>query len=288
MNKTNILILPAIENLTEIVSGLKLPLRITKGRYSNLEFIIKDNYCQLLQGGVDLKSFEYAWISSFWATRDLAYAVGLYLDYYHIAHTFIEQSSSKITDQVIFALNNLNVPNSFYIERIDIEKYITNIENTCGYPVIIKDVKGARGKNSALCNNRKELISKLALLPKHNRYQFQSYIANDYDWGVLIGNGKVLSAEKSYHCTDEFRNHHCNGAEEIFVPISEVPDNVKELALSGAKELNLTWARADILIAKDTNKAYLLEVNRMPGITLGSTEVTGARQYLEAIYEKLR
>lgn len=79
--KTNLLILPAIENTDEIVKGISNPIDFTKGSFSRVEFRFKDNRVQLLHEDVDLKDVSWVWLSSFWGSRDLAYAVKLYLDH---------------------------------------------------------------------------------------------------------------------------------------------------------------------------------------------------------------
>jgi len=54
------------------------------------------------------------------------------------------------------------------------------------------------------------------------------------------------------------------------------------MAIKATKILGLSWARSDIIIDKETGIPYLLEVNRCPGITSGSTEITGARKFLNS------
>ncbi|MCA9382023.1 hypothetical protein KC660_01290, partial [Candidatus Dojkabacteria bacterium] len=162
----------------------------------------------------------------------------------------------------------------------NILKYIERIEEVCSYPLIVKDINGSGGKHSAHITNREELLKEYNSLPKHKKYMFQSYIVNDYDWGVMVANGRIVSAEKSYKLDGEFRNNAAQGAEEVFVKAGEIPENIKEIASRASEALKLTWSRSDILIQKDTGKAFLLEVNRFPGITSGSTEVTGAQQFI--------
>jgi len=275
-----LLVLPTIERIDEIVQGISKDISLTKGNLQKIEFIFKNNEVKLSHKGLDLKGFSLIWLSSFWNSRDIGYAVKLYLDHFNVKHTFVEKSTSKITDQVKFCLNNILIPDTFFVSTKDISKYIERIENICEYPLVIKETKGSRGKYSAYIRNRKELISKFKELPKHKKYIFQKHIPNDYDWGVLIANGKIVSAEKSYHKDGEFRNNASNGAKEVFIDLDDVPDQIKEIATKATNILGLSWARSDIIIDKDTNIPYLLEVNRCPGITSNTNEVRGAQQFL--------
>ena len=116
-------------------------------------------------------------------------------------------------------------------------------------------------------------------MPKGKRFFFQKFIPNDYDWGILVANGRVVSAEKSYHLKNEFRNNACWGAKEVFVDVNEVNKHLKSIAMNACKILELEWGRADIIIDKSTQKPYLLEVNRLPGMTVGSTEQKAFQEY---------
>jgi glutathione synthase/RimK-type ligase-like ATP-grasp enzyme len=96
----------------------------------------------------------------------------------------------------------------------------------------------------------------------------------------MVANGVVVAGEKSFCSEGEFRSNPCHGASEQFVAISDIPQEVKAIALQASEKLGLFWSRADIIIDKNTGKPYLLEVNRYPGITAGSHEVTGAYTFL--------
>ena len=146
--------------------------------------------------------------------------------------------------------------------------------------MIMKSTKGFGGKNAALINNKQELIETIEDRDPNFQYMFQKFIPNDYDWGIMVANDKVVSGEKSYPKCGEFRNNCSNGATEIFIDPEKIPEEIKEMALDGARALGLSWSRADIVIDKKTEQPYLLEVNRFPGITKGTTEVLGARQFL--------
>jgi glutathione synthase/RimK-type ligase-like ATP-grasp enzyme len=204
----------------------------------------------------------------------------LYLENFNIPHTYVETGTSKITDQVVFSLNSISTPNTFFIFKSNISDHLDAIEATCGYPLIIKDTTGAGGKLSVLVKDRQELIAKSALLPKNKKFLYQKFIPNDFDWGILVANGEVVSAEKSYPKNGEFRNNSCNGATEEFVEIATVPEHIKTIAVQANNLLGLSWSRSDIIVDKNTGLAYLMEVNRCPGISIDTDEVSGARKFL--------
>ena len=56
---------------------------------------------------------------------------------------------------------------------------------------------------------------------------------------------------------------------------------IKNIALNAGNALSLLWSRSDIIVDKNTHLPYILEVNRFPGITMGSTEVDGANNFIK-------
>lgn len=277
--RKRLLVLPKVSNIDEIAEAFP-DYALTKGHFKNLEFKFSGNQASLLIDQTDIREFSFVWLLSYWSSRDLAYATQLYLEHEGIRHTAVETGTSKLTDQMAFSLANITTPETYFSPTTDLDTLVKGIESVCGYPVITKDTKGFRGNGSSLVNNREELFTAINEIRSSRSFFFQRFIPNDYDWGILVVNGKVMSGEKSYGCEAEFRNNACNGAKEFFFPVEEIPVAVKDMALKACQALKLDWARADILIEKGSEKPYLLEVNRYPGITLGSTEVTAAQAFL--------
>jgi glutathione synthase/RimK-type ligase-like ATP-grasp enzyme len=275
-----LLCLPTVGHIDQILDRFSFPVTLSKGSYNDLEFIFKGRKTTILHKGRDLKDFSFVWLSSMWNTRDLAYSARLYLEKAGIPYTYVEKGTSKITDQMAFSLGGIQSPDTLFLGSRPIQRNLQLIKKVCGYPLVIKDVKGCRGANSEYVATEKDLLKKMKNLPRHKKYLFQKFIPNEYDWGVMVVNGKVLSGEKSYPSEGEFRNNKCNGAKEVFVDPKKIPFEVKQMAVSASDALHLVWSRADIIIDKKSKKPYLLEVNRFPGIASKTTEVDGAYAFL--------
>ena len=278
----SLFILPAPRSIKEAVKKLPFPIELCEGRYKELVFIFHDNTVQVLHGDKDIRDFSFVWLMSGWNSRPLAYAMDLYLDSAKTKHSPVEKSISKVSDTMVFALDHIPLPNTLFMSLSQVEKNFDIIQQVCGYPLIIKDVKGSQGKHSQYVVSQEELFCKIKELPRNRRFLFQSFIPNDYDWGVMVVNGVVVAGEKSYPSKGEFRNNACNGATENFIDVAEIPEVVKKMAVEATQAIGLAWARADIVIHQETGAAYLLEVNRYPGITAGSDEVNGAVAFLES------
>ena len=286
MNKKHfkLLVLPSVRNIQKVIDKFPFSVDLTKGQFNNLEIIFNKGDVTILHDGVDLREFSFVWLCSSWVSRDIAYAVQLYLDKNEIPNTPVEKSTSKLTDHMLLALNGITSPDTLFISHKKVEKYLVQIENTCGYPVVVKDIKGSRGAHSIMAETEKELLEKIKELPRHKKYFFQRHISNEYDWGVMVANGVVVSGEKSYPCEGEFRNHACNGAKEVFIEIAEIPQQIKQMALDCSDAMDLDWSRSDIIIDKNTQEPYVLETNRFPGIT-ETSEVDGAYTFISSQIE---
>lgn len=280
-----LLVLPFLANVSEAITKFPFDVELTKGHFKDLEFSFQDDHVAIMHKGVDLKEFSFVWLSSSWISRDLAYAIKLYLDDADVPYSYVEKGTSKVTDHMLFALNKIQVPDTLFLGSKNIEKGIAQIEKVCGYPLVVKDTKGSRGADSILVYTREDLVAEMKKLPKHKSYLFQRFVPNDYDWGVMVVNGEVVSGEKSYPQLGEFRNNTCNGAKEVFVDPIDIPEKIKQMALATSKALGLSWSRSDIIINKDTQAPYLMEINRFPGLTSKTSEIDGAYKFLSSQIE---
>lgn len=283
--KIKLLVLPAGRNIAKVIEKLPYSVDLTKGSFNNLEFVFEADKLSITHEGVDLTTFSFVWLSSTWGSRDLAYAVSLYLKDANVAHTYVEKGTSKITDHALFSLNNLEAPSTVFLNYKKIEENLDRIGKVCGYPLIIKSTKGCKGTDSAFARNSEELAEKVKDLPKNKEYLFQKFIENDYDWGVIVADGEIVSAEKSYPCSGEFRNHACHGAKEVFVAAKDVPEDIKQMAQKTSEALGLSWSRTDIVVDNKTQKPYLMEINRFPGLGSAGSEVDGAFKFLSSHLE---
>lgn len=282
-----LLVLPTVPNMQQVIDRFPFPIELTKGQFKNLELILQDGKIKVLHKGVDIREFSFVWLCSSWNTRDLAYAIQLYLRQNDVPSTHVEKGTSKLTDHIIFSLNGIPSPDTLFIGHADVEKCREQIKEVCGYPLVIKDIKGSRGTSSIKVAAEKDLRKQIKNLPEHKKYLFQKYISNEYDWGIMVANGVVVSGEKSYPCEGEFRNNACNGAEEVFVDPAEIPEHIKQIAINTSNALGLSWSRSDIIVDKNTKKPYVLEVNRLPGITSETSEVTASYTFLSSQIKSL-
>ncbi len=274
--------IPSIKSIGHILAQFPFAIDDVKGSFSKVIVIIKSGELKILCGERDIKDFSFVWLNSDWANRDLSHALNLYLNAHKTPHTEVEYCGSKISDIVAFALAALPVADTIYMHRTRAIKEIDTIIETCSFPLIIKDTRGSCGIDSYFVEDKESLMRVISTLSKNKRFIFQSFVPNEYDWGIMVANGEVVSGERSYGADGEFRNNLANGATEKYITPDEIPSEMKELAIKASDILDLSWSRTDIIIDKNTGDPYILEVNRYPAADVGTDDAVGAYTFLSS------
>lgn len=201
-----------------------------------------------------------------------------------IPHNIPSKQDTKITDIFSLAINNVSVPNTFFHNGLKINDiHIDEIERICNIPCIYKKLSGSLGSQVFLIQDKSLIYDVIRENRKYNSYIFQQYIPNDFDYRVVIANELTTSVCKRTRVSDSYRNNVALGASEEFIDIEDTPIDILELAQNASKILNLNWAGVDIVVDKETNKNYILEVNRRPGLTENSTEISAFYSQINGI-----
>ncbi len=250
-------------------------------------FTIIDGVIEVEIKGKDLKRYDHVWIQSGWKTTQLAYLLHLYLKSQNIPHNRTSKQSTKLSDMFSLASKGIPVPNTFFHNGLKIDSgNVLDIEKICKLPCIYKTLFGSLGSNVFLIDREEDIKQTIRENKKYNRYLFQEYIPNDFDFRVVIANGKSSSVCKRTRVEDRFRNNVSLGAKEEFIKVKDVSNDILDLAIRAAKALKLNWAGVDIVTDKDTGLNYVLEVNRRPGLTGKSSEISAAYKYILGLVGK--
>ncbi|HQI92832.1 MAG TPA: ATP-grasp domain-containing protein [Candidatus Dojkabacteria bacterium] len=229
----------------------------------------------------DLKQYDYVWIQSGWNTTHMAYLLHLYLKSKEIPHNKTNAHGTKLSDIFSLASKNILVPNTFFHNGLKVNnENISDIEKICKLPCIYKTSLGSLGSNVYLIDKKTDIEQTIKENGKYNRYIFQEFIPNTFDYRVVISNGKPESVCRRTRIKDKFRNNVALGASEDFVNVKDVSKDILELAIQSAKALKLNWAGVDVVTDTDTGRNYVLEVNRRPGLTVKSSEISAACKYI--------
>lgn len=268
-----------------IQKNLKLEdITLDTASIKDLKIKVKDSVTETEIKDKNLLSYDYIWIQSGWNTTHMAYLLDLYLTQKNIPHNKTNTSITKLSDILILASHNINVPNTYFQNGLKINhQNLSEIENTCKLPCIYKTSLGSLGSNVYLIDKAKDIIQTIMEKRKFNRYIFQEYIPNDFDYRIVVANGVPTSICKRTRINDDYRNNAALGAKETFHNTQDIPLETLDIAIRSAEALNLNWAGVDVVTDKETGIDYILEVNRRPGLTEESTEIVAAYSYIKEL-----
>ncbi len=245
--------------------------------------IIKDKI-NLTIDDKDITKYDYVWIQSGWTTSHMAYLVHLYLKNNKVPHNRTDSNVTKLSDIFFLASKGISIPNTYFQNGSKItENEITEIENVCGFPCIYKTLAGSLGVDVFLIESKDDIKRIVMKNRKFNKYIFQKFIPNEFDYRVVVSNNGPLSVCKRIRVKDKYRNNVALGAREVFMDIKETPKEVLKMAIEATSSLKLKWAGVDIISDKNTKQNYVLEVNRRPGLTHKSTEIQALYSYLREL-----
>ena len=174
----------------------------------------------------------------------------------------IDNVKDKLYTQQILGQSNLPVPKTMLVKHpIDVDF----IQQSIGYPCIIKTLSGSFGAGVFMADNKTQLkqLLKMAEITNEN-YDIiiQEYVKDSYgkDLRVLVINGKVVGCMMRQSVDDDFRANITRGGEGIPYQITE---DIEWIAGESSRLLDLDIAGVDLLF--DNGGYKICEVNSSPG-----------------------
>jgi gamma-F420-2:alpha-L-glutamate ligase len=177
---------------------------------------------------------------------------------------------------------NIPVPKTSLISpEGDIDRAVGEIGGK--YPVVCKFLSGTKGIGVFMIDSRPSLVSTLQALwylSPGTEIVLQEKIDAEYDLRIHVlaesdgmsgRNYKVIAAMKRLKIKGDFRTNFSLGGETEMVELS--PD-IEKIAIESAKATGCLWCGVDIIVSKDSQNPYVLEVNSSPGTT-GIEKTTG-------------
>jgi len=251
-------------------------IRIVLARFSDLYFEIEPGRITVEIEDIPIRDFDLVYFRragdkfSGVAATLACYLRERRIKYIDTSWSEIGPLGSKFTSLLKLAMAGLPVFPTIYVWQTNIEKYQGKIIKKLGFPLVAKELSLQRGKGVHLIES-KEDFGKLPLTDSRsgeNKYMFQKYVAIKDEYRVLVlGEKAGVWERKIITAKGEFRHNIALGADEEFLPIAKIPDSISKLAVTAASFLSLQIAGVDIAVEKGTGKAFLVEVNRGPGLT---------------------
>lgn len=179
---------------------------------------------------------------------------------------YLKQFENKLPEPLSFTLYDPNTLNE--------------VASEIGFPMIIKISETHQGKGIFLANSNEEILKIFEENPE-KAIILRKFIPNEGDIRIFVVGGRAIGAMSRTPKEGEFRSNISQGGRGEPFGLEANPD-IKNLAEEAAKVSEIEIAGVDILIDKDSKKAYVLEVNVGPQFK-GLEEATGINVAAEII-----
>ncbi|MBM17850.1 MAG: alpha-L-glutamate ligase [Epsilonproteobacteria bacterium] len=198
----------------------------------------------------------------------------------------IETVGDKLHSQQILCQSNLPTPKTMLVKfPVDIHL----IKKEFGFPVVVKQISGSKGKGVYLCNNEEDVINLMSDIQHktpHANIIFQEYISASHgkDIRVVLIGGKIVGCMKRVAKAGDFKANFSQGGQ---VEKYDMTPELEMLALEINRLFNLDIIGIDFLLDKDGYQ--ICEANSSPGFN-GLERIVGigvAEQMLDYIAVKL-
>lgn len=278
----------------KITENQASPLTYEGWYLDDLVFIYNGQNIDVLNGrtGESITKFDgvflFGWFKGRWqssiasAVAKIAAAKGIKTLNSETQHA---PSYTKLNQQVLAVLNG--VQTTPFVCSIN-KQYISDYLNQLGddFPLIVKCITGARGRNNHLAKNRDDL-QRIIGAPENQELHFivQTFVPNDGDYRLLIANGEVaLAIHRKAQAGTHLNNTSAGGIPTLIDVKTLDPEMVRQaVVMSQVTRREITGV--DMIVHNQTGAFYLLEINNMPQIATGSF-VPQKMQMLDSYFSK--
>ncbi len=196
------------------------------------------------------------------------------LEWFTAARFLSLNSKTKIVNEAIIGSNYHPNQTWFYLKQFENEvpqpktytvyntKNLEQISEDLGFPMIVKISETHQGKGVFLANSVSE-VEEVFSKNTGETFLLRQFIPNDGDIRVFVIGGKAVAAMHRIPKSGEFRSNISVGATGEVFDLGKNPE-VSELAEKIAQETKIEVAGVDIIIDKNSNKPFVLEVNVGP------------------------
>jgi len=249
--------------LKEAAEKLEVSLELVSYRQMSYE----TETGKILIDGKEMKDYD---VYFFRNTKNYWEEVGLILDNIDknkiVVDPIVRSGRSgdvcKAYQMLVLSQAGLPVPRSIYgsldyLKKEAVKKF--------KFPLIIKGSRGDRRRQVFKIYGKDDFetrIAELKLLEKsgENKYMLQEYIVNNEDFRVMVLGDRVLGVMR--------RGIGDNPRLKNVFEKTDLPDEVKKLAIETAKKCGIWIAGVDVVFRDDDKtKPLLFEVNRTPNYT---------------------
>lgn len=240
---------------------------------------------------ITLADFSVVHFAGWRNNKEMAYAIGRWLALHDIPFNgrdvLAMHPTSKIDEMTILSTQGISYPESYFTPVAKNIKTVLSVaqkDHGLCFPLIVKAIAASSGEDNFFVKDQNAFDA--LPLDASKRYIMQRFVPNNCDYRFLIIGGKVELVIRRTRTGDTHLNNTAKGARADILPISEISDELIDLAIKTAAAVNqLDIAGVDILVDEITGKPYILEVNKRPHMVIGAESTIP--QKLQALYRHL-
>jgi Glutathione synthase/Ribosomal protein S6 modification enzyme (glutaminyl transferase) len=149
-----------------------------------------------------------------------------------------------------------------------VEELVKKLEEL-GNKAVLKDAFGAKGKHNYVVRSADD-IRKIHSDNPDIKFVLQEFIPNDGDYRVLVFDYEPVMVIKRTAVEGTHLNNTSMGGTAEKIDLEEVSNELLNMAVEASRREGLEVSGVDLIIDKDSGKAYVLEVNQAPQVSSGS------------------
>lgn len=262
--------------ITDLNAGLQDSAQVEWYNYNNIGLRMKrgDIEAFVVSTGDLLHDFELVYFKSYFRYNEQATAIAESLDHHNVRFVGSELRhyipAYKLTQMARLARAGFDIPETLYLPMKHLVSHYDEIVKCYGKKFIFKAIDGSTGDDNYLVK-KKEDFEKLVRLHSQRHFVVQKFIKNESDLRILIVGNKVRMVIERRRSDDTTHlNNTSQGAEAHMIPVDSLSSDLEELSLKAATVMNRDIAGVDVMMEKDTDVPYILEVNASPQIASGA------------------
>lgn len=149
-----------------------------------------------------------------------------------------------------------------------------------GYPLIIKDNNGKKGRLNFIARDKDAALQIFEQNPEVD-FIIQEFIENDGDYRFLLMGSHVAVIIHRQAQTDSHLNNTSQGAVAKVVDISNFSAKIISDVIQSAENEKLDVAGVDLMIDRNTGQHYIIEVNSSPQLATGAVPEQKMKAYTD-------
>lgn len=262
-----------VEQIQKRIDGAA---ELVSAHYSDLLFELSQDGVKvtIITTGETLTQFDLIYVKSYYRYSEMAQVVidgAKQAGVQYLCHELDDAISfTKLSQYSRMALHHLPIGRTLFTVTSSINRVVRQIQDTIGYPCVMKAIDGKGGDLNFLIQSEEDLCQK-AVEYHDTLFVVQQFIANEYDLRVLVAGNNIQLVIKRQRVNESTHlNNTSQGATATLLDPGELSNDASRLSLRAAALFKRDIAGVDLMFESGTGDPYILEVNASPQVATGA------------------